>query len=1219
MKTPVQRSSSHPLRLLGLVLLLTTQVHADEYDTLRARMVDVNLAASLITTPVPAPVQAKLNSLVASVTSYPGSPPNVSGAGMWDLMNTNPSGRTYLWQDLKVGATDGQGNTIPGITRSQNMTASYKRLYTMATAYYTPQQALYHNSTLLADIISGLDWLNTNMYSASVNYVTDAEWYNYKIDTPRTLEKITSIMYDDLSSTQIQAYMDAVEKYTPDPYSQSSVPYTPVMTGSNLLDQAFVVAYRGIIVKDPTKIAAARDAISDVLPYSSPSAAPFTPARDGMYPDGSFIQHAAYPYIGGYGVIFLADVGQLFYTLDGSTWAVSDPARVNAYKWFFDAVAPFIYEGNVFDSVRGRTIAFGPSFGPKPSYPRLNGISMLSAIHYLSLTEPTSNSSLGSTYPVNPRLAMQGILKYWLSKDTNNQTLNASTLFQYFKLNDIVNDSGVTIATEPVGFFNFPVQDRAVLFRPGFAFGLGLTSSRLSNYESGWAPSTHGENLKGWYTGDGMTYLYTNDASSYYNFWQTVNPYRLPGTTVDTLVRSATGNWYNYISPNNWTGGTGTLDYGVIGMDFKAPGDLGQSTSGGSPAPIITPSNLVAKKSWFLFDDEIVALGAGITNSGQSGTGWDTNPRTNETVVEDKKLNAVGDNALMVNGAAQSTTLGWWAVLGNVHSIYLDGNTTGDASSVGYYFPDVTPGVGPTVKATRKAITGNYYNIQNDYPTELNVGVKADALVRPSDPNHGSDSTLYVKNDIGTYVRESYIKIDLSSYIQDTKVTFTTANLTITPTAVAGSNPQIHTAELVSDNSWTESGILYSNKPASTPLSPAQSWSGMTVGTPINIDITQALHDALNADSKIISLRIFATSGADSTSGVAYASRENPNFLYRPKVTLTSYREPTTANYASLWLDHGTNPTNASYAYAILPKRTSAQVQAYAANPDFVVLENSSDAQAVLEKGLVAVGANFWNDAVKTIQVNGQNFLTVDKKASVMTTEPSAGSLQVSIADPTQANTGSINVEINRSASGYVYKDTSITVTQTSPTIKFTVNVSGTYGDTQTVIFNTLSQTFSPSDDSYIADGTPTTNYGTSNILATKADAAGYNRKALLKFDLSGYPGPIKEAKSTLVPASSPVGSVTNEARPTTAPWSEGSVTWNTEPTTTAAIASWTVPAYGIPVTVDVTSLAQAAIVGSDKTVGLEILCTSYGSTTSIIYGSKENATTVLRPVLTVK
>ncbi len=59
----------------------------------------------------------------------------------------------------------------------------------------------------------------------------------------------------------------------------------------------------------------------------------------------------------------------------------------------------------------------------------------------------------------------------------------------------------------------------------------------------------------------------------------------------------------------------------------------GVTRSGGTGSTLPYAPNLQGKKSWFMFDDEIVALGAGITNSGMSlpvettvEAGWEKMP-----------------------------------------------------------------------------------------------------------------------------------------------------------------------------------------------------------------------------------------------------------------------------------------------------------------------------------------------------------------------------------------------------------------------------------------------------------------------------------------------------------------------------------------------------------------------------------------------------------------
>jgi hypothetical protein len=89
------------------------------------------------------------------------------------------------------------------------------------------------------------------------------------------------------------------------------------------------------------------------------------------------------------------------------------------------------------------------------------------------------------------------------------------------------------------------------------------------------------------------------------------------------------------------------------------------------------------------------------------------------------------------------------------------------------------------------------------------------------------------------------------------------------------------------------------------------------------------------------------------------------------------------------------------------------------------------------------VGANFWTDGPKTVA----NFITSDKRASVMTRE-TGSAIEIAVSNPTQANTGNVNLEIRRSASGVISRDPAVVVTQLAPTIKLAVNIDGTRGRT---------------------------------------------------------------------------------------------------------------------------------------------------------------------------
>jgi hyaluronate lyase len=106
-------------------------------------------------------------------------------------------------------------------------------------------------------------------------------------------------------------------------------------------------------------------------------------------------------------------------------------------------------------------------------------------------------------------------------------------------------------------------------------------------------------------------------------------------------------------------------------------------------------SNLTAKKSWFFFGDQIVALGSGITS---------LDGRPIETIVENAKLHNFkpdGKYALVVDGKTQPEALGWSADLKQVSWANLAGKVPG--TDIGWVFPGKAD-----LKVLREARTGNW-------------------------------------------------------------------------------------------------------------------------------------------------------------------------------------------------------------------------------------------------------------------------------------------------------------------------------------------------------------------------------------------------------------------------------------------------------------------------------------------------------------------------------
>lgn len=367
------------------------------------------------------------------------------------------------------------------------------------------------------------------------------------------------------------------------------------MTGANTSDKVLVVAIRGILARDPNKITSAQTNLSPVFLYVT--------SGDGFYPDNSFVFHSNIAYTGHYGLVLLGDIPKIVNLFQGSAWQITDPNLTNVYNWAINSFEPLIYNGSMMDMVRGRIVSW--SYETAAS----DGSGTISAMRQLAQFAPTATGLALSNFISSPQL--------------------------------------------PPGQFHFASMDRVVAIRSNFTFGISMSSSRIANYEA-----INNGNLHGWFQGDGMTYLYTGKTESQFsgNFWATVDPYHLPGTTIETNSHAnAAGEAKT--TDQNWVGGAQVAKtYGVAGMSMHS-----------------WNTTLFGRKSWFMFDNEIVCLGAGITCGG---------PAEVHTVAENRKLGSGLTNSLVVNGLAIAPAVGWSSNLSNVSASWV---ALGGAG--GYYFP----------------------------------------------------------------------------------------------------------------------------------------------------------------------------------------------------------------------------------------------------------------------------------------------------------------------------------------------------------------------------------------------------------------------------------------------------------------------------------------------------------------------------------------------------
>lgn len=625
--------------LLGTALLAFLPASAasgELFGELRQRRVELLTGGSNIDKNDP-----DLAAKIAAVTE--------TAQGYWDLLvpPDDPRRGEILFADKSPTVTSGL------------VVNSFERLRDMAVAYATEGSALQGSEALKEAILDGYDWMYAHQYNETV--VASDNWFHWQISGPRAFLDGLMIMYPHLTETQRANFAKAVARFSPDP----NLADAGVMTGANRAQKAFVVMLNAILSEDRELLRQAIDAISDssALPSATWGTHNLfqyadTPGQDGMHRDGTFLQHGAHPQLGSYGVQYLQLFPEVFDLVAGTEVDIlKHPNAANVYRWIYDSYAPAMYKGSMTDLFRGRNIANGTTGS------HVVGHWVIEAVVALARHAPPEDA-----------LAFKSMVKAWITQDTYRNFLATAKLYHASLAKQWIEDPSIPVYQ--ASFSKIYTQgDRVIHHRPNFSFAIAMSSSRVYRYES-----INRNNVRGWHTGAGATYLFNGDLGHYDDhYWPTADMYRLPGTTVTTRRYGAAEGQSSY-NPHDWVGGSSNGEFAAVGMRYTPQG-----------------TDLTATKSWFLLDDAIVALGAGITGSDAANAA--------ETIVENRMIAGDGSGAFTVDGQPQDTALtGAVQTYPNVSWAHLQGRAAG--SDIGYLFPDR-----PALNAVRETRTGNWSDI----------------------------------------------------------------------------------------------------------------------------------------------------------------------------------------------------------------------------------------------------------------------------------------------------------------------------------------------------------------------------------------------------------------------------------------------------------------------------------------------------------------------------
>ena len=440
-----------------------------------------------------------------------------------------------------------------------------------------------------------------------------SNWYAWVVSVPTYSGEIMVLLRGELSQELLTELREAIEYYLPQDFHCSDE-----YTGANRLYLAAASLKMGFALHDEFYVHRAVYSLQQECLYREVG----VDDRDGYYWDGTYITHTSFMYNASYGRDWLFNTGNIITGLAGSPWQIEQATLDDIANRLIDGFESIIYKGFTVDAAAGRSIGYGIRFGEN-----VTG-TMQQICEYF--TEPNKSKFLG--------------------------------IVKQFKIDQghlddpLVTNEEIAARGDIYRLKRFPTGDKVVGQFGDWGASLSMVSDRTKTFEA-----ANGDAMKAWYVSSGMLQILNDDRTQYdRNYWIAVDHYRLPGITVDLVPRTTTRYEGEMSNTNNW----------VSSMDYDEKyGVAGMMTFNWN-------SSMSGKKSWFIFDNSIVAIGSNIRGG------------TNEiqTVIDNRKLQADASNKIFINGEEFSSSTD--TVVENVKTAHIQGNT--ENSDIGYYFPTAT-------------------------------------------------------------------------------------------------------------------------------------------------------------------------------------------------------------------------------------------------------------------------------------------------------------------------------------------------------------------------------------------------------------------------------------------------------------------------------------------------------------------------------------------------
>jgi chondroitin AC lyase len=335
---------------------------------------------------------------------------------------------------------------------------------------------------------------------------------------------------------------------------------------------------------------------------------------EGIQSDGSFHQHGPQIQFGNYGLAYVGDMIKWIRLLRGTPFAFDESKMTILRNYLIDGQQWITWKNQMDISACGRQLFVDAQESKARSLAR--------AFNNMETLDPANT---GVYKKAGDYKTLEGNKHFWRSD------------FQVQRTND-------------------------------YYFSVKMCSERVIGAES-----CNSENIRGYYMGDGASYLYQSGVE-----YENIFPYwdwkKIPGTTIqqdekELPVLTASG----YRIATNFVGGVSDGKSGIAVLDYDRNG-------------------LTAKKAWFIFNDQVVCLGAGIT----SAAGVPVTTSVNQSFLKGEVLAKTKETITIQPESGEALQPKW---------ILHD--------HAGYFFPE-----GANLKLETKTVTGSWNKVASMYKDE---------------------------------------------------------------------------------------------------------------------------------------------------------------------------------------------------------------------------------------------------------------------------------------------------------------------------------------------------------------------------------------------------------------------------------------------------------------------------------------------------------------------